>query len=74
MAKQKYKGRRNDYFEHMAIEVPKEMKRAIEKYGYAIGQNKSEVVRQAITTFLQEQYFPQSINNIYNLNREPEAK
>lgn len=70
MARQKYKGRRNDYFEHMTLEVPKEMKQAIEMYGSAIGLNKSEVVRKAVTKYLQEQYFPHSINNIYNLNRE----
>ena len=54
----------------MTLEVPKEMKQAIEMYGSAIGLNKSEVVRKAVTKYLQEQYFPQSINNIYNLNRE----
>lgn len=69
MTRHKYNGRRNDYFEHMTIDMPIEMKRAIEKYGSAVGLNKSEVVRKAVTKYLQEQYFPQSINNIYNLNK-----
>lgn len=69
MASYKYKGRRNDYFEHISVDVPKDMKRAIEKYGHLIGKNKSEVVREAITQFLKENYFPQSINNAYNLKR-----
>lgn len=68
MPNRKYKGNRNDYFEHMSIDMPIEMKRAIEKYGSQIGMNRSQVVREAVTAYLKERYFPQSINNYYNLS------
>lgn len=69
MASYKYDGRRNDYFEHLSVDIPKDMKRAIEEYGYHVKKNKSQIVREAITQFLKENYFPQSINNVYNLKR-----
>lgn len=69
MTSYKYNGRRNDYFEHISVDIPKDMKRAIEKYGCSVGKNKSQVVREAITQFLKENYFPQSINNVYNLKK-----
>lgn len=68
MPNRKYKGSRNDYFEHMSIDMPIEMKRAIERYGSQIGMNRSQVVRDAVTAYLKERYFPQSINNYYNLS------
>lgn len=69
MSKSKYNGRRNDYFEHVTVDMPVEMKRAIERYGTAIGMNKSQVIREAVTAYLKEQYFPAAMNNYYNLDK-----
>ena len=66
--KSKYNGRRNDHFDHISIDIPKEMKNAIERYGNLIG-NKSQIVREAITQYLEKTYFRMAMNNEFNLKR-----
>ena len=64
-----YNGRRNDHWEHISIDVPKEMKNAIERYGNLIGKNKSQIVREAITQYLEKTYFRMAMSNEFNLKR-----